>query len=85
MNTKKTPKLHIIHTYLEKSKIRGWILFPPLFFLVIVIMIGFIAHIYDISLHPFVFPIYLGFAFYLMIGVALILWSDHKRLKNKYL
>lgn len=78
----KLPPLAQIHSYLEKPKTRGWILFPPLLFIIIGIIIGFCAIVFDFSVYSVVFPIYLFFVGYLIIGFMIIKWSDFKRIKK---
>lgn len=75
-------KLTKIHSYLEKPKIRGFILFPPLLFIIIGMLVAYSSIMFNIKLPNFVQPIYLFFVGYLMIGLIIILWSDFKRMKN---
>lgn len=61
-----------------QQKTRKLILFPPLIFIVIGKLIGYIAILFNIKLNPIILPIYLFFVLYFFIGLFIILRSDYK-------
>lgn len=67
-----------------QQKTRNLILFPPLIFIVIGKLIGYIAILFNVKLNPIILPIYLFFVLYFFIGLFIILRSDYKIMRNKF-
>lgn len=61
-----------------QQKTRKLILFPPMIFIVIGKLIGYIAILFNIKLNPIILPIYLFFVLYFFIGLFIILRNDYK-------
>lgn len=68
-----------------QQKTRNLILFPPMIFIVIGKLIGYIAILFNIKLNPIILPIYLFFVLYFFIGLFIILRSDYKIMRNKFM
>lgn len=67
-----------------QQKTRKLILFPPLIFIVIGKLIGYIAILFNIKLNPIILPIYLFFVLYFFIGLFIILRSDYNIMRSKF-
>lgn len=67
-----------------QQKTRNLILFPPLIFIVIGMLIGCVGILFNVKFNPIILPIYLFFVFYLFIGLFIILRSDYKIKRSKF-
>lgn len=77
-------KLITLLKKLDKPKIRGLILYPPIVLITASMIYGFCAIIFKFSVHPLTLPIYLYATGYLMIGLVVILSYDFLTMKNKH-
>jgi len=67
-----------------QQKTRNLILFPPMIFIVIGMLIGYIAILFNVKLNPIILPIYLFFVLYFFIGLFIILRSDYNIMRSKF-
>lgn len=72
-----------IHNHLQKPRIRGLVLFPPLFIIVSTLLVALFYILSKNTIPPLFMNVYLGAVGYLMLGLMLIIWSDNKR-NRKY-
>lgn len=73
-----------IHEYLDKTKNRAWILFPPLILCCIGMGFVFANAISNIQIPKMVPVGYLISTNWLLIGLFIVLWSDNKKNKIIY-
>lgn len=67
-----------------QQKTRNLILFPPMIFIVIGMLIGYIAILFNVKLNPIILSIYLFFVLYFFIGLFIILRSDYNIMRSKF-
>jgi len=68
-----------IGCFLDVPRNRGFILFPPLFFIVLFSLIHISSIFFEFDIHQAFFDIGLFFTYYLMIGLFIILMHDYKK------